>query len=635
MENRFGLRDLVVCFLLLCLITLVVLAMFQFDRQWQRINAVDNVLGEHTRDLARIRSLLEQAPAPGSVPTRANSLPSDSAPGSAGGYSPTTAPSAAATPRDPFDRVRAAQKMPGYALGDHYVTNFSVVPDRLTPLVSVDGYSSDVQSYVQESLADRDPDTLAWRPVLSTGWRISPDGLRIEFDVRYGVTFSDGEPFSADDVVYTFNLIMNPQIEAPRLRAYYQKIQAVEKLDDDTVVFIFKEPYFKAFEFAGGMPIMPKHFYEKYTPTEFNQSTGLLMGTGPYRLADPTSWRPEPGKPIELVRNDRYWGQPPPFDKVVWRIIENDAARLTTFTNGETDDFTATPEQYLTLQKDQQLLSRTTHFEYFSPVYGYIYIGWNQRRNGQPTPFADVRVRRAMTMLTDRQRVIDEAYYGYGRVVTGPFTPGTPQADDTIKPWPFDPDAAKTLLKEAGYFDRNGDGVIDGPDGKPFEIELSYPSTSETYNRVVLFLKDTYAKAGIVLKPNPLEWSVLLQRIEQRQFTAISLRWGGVIETDPYQIFHSSQIAGTGDNVISYANPQLDALIDQARATVDDAKRMAIWHQVHRILHDDQPYTFMIGPKSLIFFDKRIHNIQMTRNGLNSITDWFVPANERKWTPAD
>lgn len=619
MDRRFGFRDLVVCLLLLSLIALVLLAMFQFDRQWQRMTAIDNQLKEHTRDLARIRGILERG-APGSLPSSA--------------ATPTTAPSTDHDmSRDPFDRIRAAQKMPGYALGDHYVGVFGAVPDRLTPLVSTDAYSSDVQNYVLESLADRDPDTLAWRPVLSTGWRISPDGLRIEFDLRKGVTFSDGEPFTADDVVFSFDWIMNPQVEAPRLRSYYEKIQAVEKLDDYRVVFIFKEPYFKAFEFAGGLSILPKHFYKKFSPTEFNQSTGLLMGTGPYRLPDPTSWRPEPGKPIELVRNDRYWGEPGPFDKLVWRIIENESARLTTFTNGDIDEFFATPEQYVTLLKNQPLLDRTNHYEYQSPSAGFIFIAWNQQRDGKPTPFADPRVRRAMTLLTDRQRIIDEIFLGYGLIVTGPFNPLTPQSNPDVKPWPFDPEAAKALLKEAGYEDRNGDGVIDAPDGQPFEVELTYPATSETYNRVVLFLKDTFAKAGVVLKPNPTEWSVLLQRMDQRQFSAISLAWTGQIESDPYQIYHSSQIAGTGDNVISYTNPKLDALLENARSTIDEPARMALWHQVHQILHEDQPYTFLISRKSLMFFDGRLRNIQLTRNGLNPNLEWFVPPDERKWSP--
>ncbi|MCC7408440.1 MAG: peptide-binding protein, partial [Phycisphaeraceae bacterium] len=536
----------------------------------------------------------------------------------------------------PFDRIRAAQKLPGYALGDHYVSSFSVVPERLTPIVSTDAYATIIQRYTLESLARRDPNTLAWMPSLATAWRISHDGLRIEFDLRQGVTFSDGEPFTADDVVFSIGLIMNPQIQAPAIQSYFDKFKSIEKLGPHRVAFTFKEPYFKAFEVVAdveNLPILPKHFYEQYSTTEFNQAPGLLMGTGPYRLANPTNWRPEPGKPIELVRNDRYWGEPPPFDKIIWRIIENDAAHLTAFTNGEIDDFFAMPEQYVGLLKNQAILKHTNHHEYLSPIAGFIYIGWNQQRDGKPTPFADVRVRRAMTLLTDRQRVIDEVFLGYGVVVSGPFNPLSAQSDPDVQPWPFDPQAAMALLKEAGFEDRNGDGVVDGPDGQPFEVKLSYPSGSETFNRVVLFLKDSYAKAGVVLTPEPLEWSVLLERINQRQFSAISLAWTGEIESDPYQIFHSSQAAGKGSNTISYSNPQLDALIEKARTTMDESQRMALWHQVHRVLHEDQPYTFLMTRKSLSFFDARIHNVQRTRVGLNSILEWFVPADERKWTP--
>lgn len=674
MDRRFGVRELIVSGLLVVLIVLVLLAMKQYDRQWQVLSSIDKQLREQTRELARVRGAL----AGGAATMRS---------------APATEVTAGS---DPFYRMKEAQAKSDYALGDYLVTAFGVVPDRLTPLVSQDYYASTVQGYVLESLLQRDPDTFEWKPFIATGWRTTdnqtqwkayvdkrlavalteeevrrekafprdgdvaaqqqyvqqrlkegrrlydvvreaeaPAAVVMDFDIRPGVTFSDGEPLTVDDVVFTFDWIMNEEVQAPRDRAYYEKVKRVVKVDEDTVRFEFNEPYFLAVNLAGGLPILPKHFYGRFTPTEFNRSTGLLMGSGPYRLEDPESWKPEPGKPIELVRNERYWGEPGPFEKMVWRIIENDAARLTAFRNGETDAFGATPEQYVALKDDPQINARAQRFEFEEPEGGFIYIGWGQERQGRPTRFADKRVRQAMTMLTDRERIVKELMRGYGRAITGPFSPLTPQYDASIRGLPFDPGAAKALLAEAGYTDRNGDGVLEGADGQPFRFKLAYGANSDFGNQLVLFLKDSYAKAGVVLEPEPLEWSVLLKRLDDRDLDAVTMSWSGTIEFDPYQIFHSSQIHGVGDNFVSYRNPELDRLIEQARTTVEEKARMPLWHQVQRILNEDQPYTFVSGRMSLAFYDRRIQNIVVTRLGLNSRLEWYVPAGLQKWTKGE
>lgn len=543
-----------------------------------------------------------------------------------------TQPAQAATTAsdDPFARMRKARAMPGFAMGDWLVQAFPGGVAKLTPLLSADAYASLVQDGVLETLATRDPDTLEWRPLLSTGWKISDDGLTIAFTMRDGVRFSDGHPLTADDVVFTYDFIMNEKIAAPRERAYFKTIAKVENRGNNQVVFTFKEPYFEAFQLAASIQILPKHFYGQFTPEQFNQSVGLLLGSGPYRLESPTDWKP--GAPIQLVRNERYWGVTPAFDRRVYREVSNDTARLTAFRNGEIDLFGAAPEQYRELLRNQALLSRTNHFEYLSPTGGYRFIAWNEKLDGRPTRFADKRVRQAMTMLIDRGRMIQEIMLGYAVQATGPFSPLSKQSDPTIKPWPYDVRRAKSLLAEAGFTDTNADGILEGPDGKPFVFKLTYPSGSANYERMVLFLKDALAKAGIVLTPDPLEWSVFTDRLNNKNFEAISLGWTAGIETDIYQMFHSSQMVPGGDDFMSYKNDELDKVIDQARHTVKEEDRMPLWHRAHQIIHEDQPYTFLAFGKSLVFLDQRIQNVQRTKIGLNPSEEWFVPKGKQRWT---
>ena len=337
-----------------------------------------------------------------------------------------------------------------------------------------------------------------------------------------------------------------------------------------------------------------------------------------------------------MVRNDRYWGEPPAFNRVIYRIIDNDLARLTAFRNGEIDIYgdplvyAAQPEPYQKLISDPNVTARMRHLEYDTPLGGYRFIGWNEQSNGKPTVFADKRVRQAMTMLIDRDRICQQIMHGYATPITGPFYAKSKQNNPEVKAWPFDVSRAEALLKEAGFVD-DGSGSLKKPDGSRFQFKLTYPSGISNYDEIALFLKDTFAKAGITLIPDPLDWSVFSERLKNRDFEVISLGWSSTIEDDLYQIFDSSQIADQGDDFIYYKNPALDALIEKARSTLDESKRMELWRQCHAIMHDDQPYTFLFARKGLTVIDARIKNVKAVPVGLNSDSEWFVPRTEQKW----
>ena len=635
MENRFGLKDLALFLLVVAALVMIGLCMVQYDRQWAVLQSIEKQASAQSEDLSAIRRQLEQGLKV------------------IGTATPTTAPAG----EDPFSRIRAAQAMPDYSKGD-WLVDAGTNTDKLTPLVSGDAFAAEVQDRVLETLVRRDPVKLSYQGLLAeSGWTVedhtadysryvaaqkakgvktddilkdtnAPVPVRITFTLRPGVTFSDGVALTADDVVWTFNWIMNPKVSAPRDRSALSKIRQMRRQGDNQVVVDFNEPYYDALGLAGGIGVMPRHFYEKYTPDQFNSSTGLLLGSGPYRMSDPASW--SPGQKVELLRNDRYWGVQPALSRLVYNIIDNDLARFTTFTNGDIDQLLCAPEQYKSLLKNTDVLNRTQHYEFNTAVAGYRYIAWNEQRDGKPTPFADKRVRQALTMLTDRKRICDQILLGYATPITGPFNPLGKQADASIKPLPFDVAGAKTLLLQAGFKD-DGKGTLMSPDGKPFAFSITYPSGSSSYTNIMLFLKDTYAKAGINMTPDPLDWSVFSDRLKNHQFDAISLGWTAGIEDDIYQMFDSSQIADGGDDFMSYRNPDLDAAIEQARQTVDESVRIPLWHKCAAILHEDQPYTFLSTGKRLEFLSKRIANVQKIPLGLNDALEWYVPHGQQKW----
>ncbi len=623
MENRFGVKDFFLFALVGVLIVLVVLAMKQFDRQYQEVLLIKNKTNELTSDVVELRRRIGSGGSfqanPGSGQASASGQP-------------------AARDMEVFKHMVKAESNPNFARGDWFVDNFGTKVGKLTPLLATDVYQRWVEYLVIESMGVRDPYTLKYVPRLAWKWDLSDDGLEMVFYLRDDVVFSDGTPMTADDVVFTFDFIRNPGVDASRTRSYLTMLKEVIKVDDYTVKFTFTEPYYLNFDTISGIGILSKQFYGKYEPNDFNQRVGLMFGSGPYRLESPDGWAP--GKPIVLIRNERYWGVPGTFNRMRFAEIQEEAAQMVMYGNREFDSIFCTAEMFDKLKADQRIMAFSNAFNYPSPYRGYSYIGWNQARRDsgrlEPTHFADKRVRQAMTMLIDRERLLREVFRGYGKVATGPFAPGNPQADPEIAPWPFDVERAKALLAEAGFRDINGDGVLDGPDGKPFRFKLLYPSGAEVYEKLILFFRDSFARAGIVMEPDRQDWPVLVDRLNKSNFEAVTLGWSSTPESDPYQIFHSDQIKDEGDNRTNYINKDLDSAISRARRTMVTDDRMKVWNEVHRIIHEDQPYTFLINRPYLRVMDKRIQNVEPAAVGLNyeylagGMMPWYVPTSQQK-----
>lgn len=634
MKRNFTTKDFLLFAILLLIIILIVLAMYQVDRQWTKLTAMERALSEQTKDISSLRgslSAMQKKLASASFQNAGKNTVANNPANKTDEVNNATSPSRA------FKRAWEATQQEDYAQGDWSVNALGSNLKTITPLISSDADASDIQSYILEPLMTRDPDTLEWTGLIAKDWTISEDGLVITFRLRNDVYFSDGEELDSSDVVFTYNFMMDEKIQAPRQRAYYEKIKSVEAKGPYEVVFTYKEPYFEALELAGTMQVFPEHFYKEYleTPTEFNESKGILMGSGPYQLADPKGWTPDQGN-VELIRNHRYWGDvKPSFDRILWRVIQNASARLTTYRNSDIDAYGARPVEYEKLKKDKQIMDKSQNFEYMNPVASYSYLGWNQEKEGKPTIFADKRVRQAMTYLTDRDRISEDIYLGYAETAISPFSPRSKQHDKSLKPREYNLQKARALLKEVGYEDRDGNGLLEDKDGNPFEFKLTYFQDNEDTKRMVLLLKDLYAKAGVKLIPNPQEWPVMLEMLNKKNFEVITLAWTSGIETDIFQMFHGSQTKTNGDNFIHYKNPELDKIIDEARSTVDTEKRMPLWQQAERIMYEDQPYTFLFRRKTLAFIDKRIHNVKLTKLGLNIgrlPMEQYVPKVLQKYT---
>lgn len=504
------------------------------------------------------------------------------------------------------------------ASGDWLIYDLSSEPATLNPITATDAYESTVNSgRVYETLIKRDNETLELKPLLAESWEISPDKLKYTFRLRKGIKWHDGVPFTAKDVVFSFRKINDPKVDAPHLRNYYQDVKSVKAPDDYTVVFTYARPYFLALEFCGGMPIVPKHIFEK---GDFNTNPAgrSPVGTGPYKFK-----RWETGNSIVLVRNNDYWGEKPKIDSIVFRIITDSTVALEVLKQGDLDLMGLTPIQWKKQTSSDTFSSKFKRYSYFRP--NYSYIGWNMERPF----FADRRVRQAMTHLVNRRLFLDKIMFGLGALVTNPFYINSPEYDKSITPYSYDPKRAKELLDEAGWVDSDGDGVRDR-NGIKFEFEFLLPAGSETGEKIATILKEELDKVGIVMNIRKIEWAVFTQRLQQRKFDAVTLAWSMGVESDPYQIWHSSQAEGKGSNFVGFKNKRADELIEKARTEFDKQKRIELYREFSRIVHEEQPYTFLFCAKSLIAVSNRFQNVKVYPLGIDPL-EWYVPRLKQRY----
>ncbi|UCG38970.1 MAG: peptide-binding protein, partial [bacterium] len=410
--------------------------------------------------------------------------------------------------------------------------------------------------------------------------------------------------------------VQDPDVDAPHLRNYYRSLKKVEALDTRRIRFTFSEPYFKSLEMIGGMSIIPRHIYSK---GDFNTHPAgrAPLGTGAYRFV-----RWETGKEVLLEKNDDYWGEKPFIGKVIFKIITDETVALQVLKRGEMDLMALTPIQWVK-QTDTRKFSREFEkYRYYLP--GYSFIGWNERRPF----FADRRVRRAMTMLLDRASILENLRYGFGRIVSGNFFYESPEYDRAIEPWPYDPKEAVKLLTEAGWTDHDGDGIID-KDGTPFRFEFTMTSGSQFADQVSTILKEELSGAGIEMTIRPLEWALFTKMLDDRTFDAVIMGWSLPVEADPYQVWHSSQ-REKGSNFIGFSNREADRIIEEARVTFDKEKRVKFYRRFHRIMHEEQPYTFLFVNESLVAAASRFENVNVYPLGLDT-TEWWVPVDRQRY----
>jgi peptide/nickel transport system substrate-binding protein len=583
MNGRSGVFKFFLFLLLSVIILLQFLSMLQSDRLYERLNTL----------IRRLES----------SPVSSNVAP-------------------AKTTKIPDSNSSVFTEYPGDE-GDWLIRNLEGEPSTLCDFLATSEWSSRwiVSGNIFESMIEYEPDEFKYRGRLAEKFSISDDGLVIYFKLRDNIWFSDGHPVTTDDVIFTYNSITDPNIDAASLANYFRDVDHYEKINNKEIKFYMKRVYFLSLGYLGGMTIYPEHIYKYKEAREFNERRSNPVGTGPYVFE---KW--DVGRQIVLRRNENYWGPKPKVKKIVFTFITNTTAELQALLAGQIDYMRPVPDQYAEKSSDENFKKDFYCLSYWDASNtGYFWIGWNEARPF----FADKKVRLAMTYLVDRDSIIKHILRNpEAQIPTGTFYIYGKQGDPNIKPWPYDPEKAKKLLDEAGWIDHDGDGIRD-KNGVPFRFKYMIASDLALHEQIAKLVKDAAANAGIEVLLDPYEWSVFSQKVQSREFDAVSMAWGGGIEEDPYQIWHSSQ-RQKGSNYIGFNNPKADALIEQARQTLDPDKRNELYHQFHRILHEEQPYTFIYTRPEQRFLGKRFQNVKVHKLGINEL-EWYVPTQSQKY----
>ena len=401
MQNRFGLKDFVLLLSVGIVGVLVILAMIQSDRGWEKLSLMESKVGELERflmsgesgsgDIESLRQELSElktaiasrpinvhvsgvAATAGTISAEGGNDALDqgedsASSGEAARDASWARPGVEIAWQEPWTFASDPRDVPGFHRGGEFTDIFSAQPARITPILAGDVYSRRVMDQCIQGLAGLDSETLETRGVLADAWQYDPDGLWLRVHINPKARFSDGHPVTSEDVHYTFmEFIKNPLIEAERSRATLDMIEDVKIIDEQTVEFVFNKSVFTNMLYTMGTPVLAKHFYGQFEPAQINQSTGLLFGSGMYRMATldiDNQWAP--GSDIVVVRNERYWGpEKPPLSSMRYKIITQDLAQLVAYRNGEGDMMTPTSPQYGEYKGDAEFLETNNIFKWLN-----------------------------------------------------------------------------------------------------------------------------------------------------------------------------------------------------------------------------------------------------------------------------
>lgn len=498
-----------------------------------------------------------------------------------------------------------------------------VVPDLEARLTSLLGESLlapvGLRSRIETDATDEELDALGERrDELFQVLRQNPVML---FHLRRGVTFHDGHPFDAGDVVFSYQAYVDPLTASPRASTW-EPVESVTALDDHTVRVVYKRLFSPATIAWAGPTILPEHLMNRAAleremdrrgiEGEARERFGLRqsetarnpIGTGQYRFVE---WQSD--EYIHLRAYEGHWKKVPEYRDYYYRIIPERVTQEVELRSGGIDAYEAPAYQIPRYREDPR-------YRFISAPQGYYaYIGYNTQRE----PFEDMRVRKALGMAIDVDAIIEFVLYGEGDRVTGPYYITTPFYNPETPKLPYDPQGARELLDEAGW--TPGPDGIRTKDGKRLAFTIATNNGNPQRKAIVTIAQNAWKDIGVEVTTQLLEWTVFIEQYTGLEFDAVVLAWGGgSLNPDLYQLWHSSQTGPGQMNRAGYANPEADALIEEIRRTYDPDQQRVLARRLHSVIAADHPITFLYSARANLILDQKIVRVDTDAEGNETLS---------------
>ena len=465
----------------------------------------------------------------------------------------------------------------------------------------------------------------------------SEDHLVNTVHLRPGLKWHDGTPWTAHDIRFSWEAILDERVPAPAVKDGTDQIADVRVIDDRTVQYVHKEAL-ATNKWNMLFPIIPKHIFDN--PEERAKDPTLksseyfnhynrteIIGSGAYKLVN---WIPNDRLEYELW--DDYPLEKPIFKRIVMKIQPDSNTTLLLVKKGELDIYDNLKPQQFALETNDEDFKRHAR-KALVRQWMFYYIGWNM--DGSNPFFNDGHVRQAMTHALDIPKVIEKVGFNLYQPCHGIYHPDSWMYNPDIELLGYDPQRSAQLLDEAGWIVSEEDGWrYKEIDGKPvkFEFELMIPQGASVSERIAAIYGQDLKRLGISLKTRILEWAVYQQLTRKHEFQAQIAAWGTGADPDTGWNLWRTEMYDSGRNYGGYSNPRVDELFQLGREEFDEAKRAKVYQEIGKIIYDDQPYLFIWNRPGLAAIHQRIRGVQFSPKGLlhfdPSWTAWWVPANQ-------
>ena len=510
------------------------------------------------------------------------------------------------------------------AYGDTFIQASIGDIGGLIPSLTSDQPSHEVGGLIYDGLVKTDKD-LNLAPAMAESWTYSRDCLQLTFKLRRDVKWHDGRPFTADDVVFTYQAMINPKTPAP-FKEGFLLVKDAEALDPYTVRVRYDKPYARAVE-TWDTSMLPKHLLQSFaaagTLRESPQNS-WPVGTGPYRFQE---WKP--GEKVVLVANPDYYEGRPYLSRIVYRVIPSQATIFLEL-KAKGVDYVSTLTGLQYARQTEYPAFRKAYHKYRYPASDYTFLGFNLK----DPRFADRRVRQAFAHAINKQELIDGVRLGLAREAAGPIRPGTWAYTEDVKRFEYDPEKAKALLAEAGWKDRDGDGIVEDPEGKPFTLTIRTNQGNDERKKIAEIVQQRLKDIGVQADIQLIEWAAFIKEfVKPRRFEVIVLGLGTGTDPDQFVVWHSSQRGPDQMNRTGYANPEVDQLLEAGRRSCVQKDRVHDYHRIQQILAEDLPMIFLYYRDALPVVSSRIRGVSPAPAGiLYNFDEWYVPKAQQRYT---